>query len=147
MPNVFDKQYDEQRDAGDGLTKRVTRIGAQAGSEKIGATIWDLDPGATAYKYHFHYGEEELLIVLEGTPTLRTPQGSRALEVGEVVSFPVGPDGAHQLINESDQPARFIAISAGEDTDVVVYPDTEQTMISHRRGKSDGFKRIFGGDA
>ncbi len=147
MPNVFDKQYDEQRDAGDGLTKRVTRIGAQAGSEKIGATIWDLDPGATAYKYHFHYGEEELLIVLEGTPTRRTPQGSRALEVGEVVSFPVGPDGAHQLINESDQPVRFIAISAGEETDVVVYPDTEQTMVSHRRGKADGFKRIFEGDA
>jgi uncharacterized cupin superfamily protein len=142
MPNIFDKEFDELRD-GDGAAKRVTRIGAKAGAERIGATIWDLDPGATAYKYHFHYGEEELLIVIEGRPTLRTPDGERELAPGEVVGFPVGPAGAHQLINRSPETARFIAISAGEETDVVSYPDTGQTLVSHRRGKPGGYKEIF----
>jgi uncharacterized cupin superfamily protein len=146
-PNIFDNEFDEERDAGDGRSKRVTRIGAAAGAERIGATIWELDPGATAYKYHFHYGEEELLIVLEGTPSLRGPDGTRVLATGEVVSFRVGPQGAHQLINDSDRLARFIAISAGDETDIAIYPDTGQTLISHRRGKPGGFRQLLGDDA
>ena len=146
MPNVFDNEFDELRDE-DGAAKRVTRVGVKLGTERIGATIWDLDPGAVAYKYHFHYGEEELLIVLDGRPTLRTPDGERVLETGEIVAFPVGPSGAHQLVNDGDATARFIAVSAGDQADVVIYPDTGETMVSHRRGKSDGFKQIIKRDA
>ncbi len=146
MPNIFDKGFDVEHDAG-GPLKRQTFIGKAAGAQRIGATVWDIDPGGTAYKYHFHYGEEELLIVLEGTPTLRSPDGERVLEPGEVVAFPVGPDGAHQLINNSDEPARFIAVSAGDDTDVVIYPDTGETLVSHRRNHPDGFKRVIEGGA
>lgn len=146
MPNIFSTEFDEERDGG-AAPKRVTRIGAKAGTELIGATIWELDPGATAYKYHFHYGEEELLIVLEGRPSLRTPEGTRELETGEVVGFPAGPAGAHQLVNGTNEIARFIAISAGGETDIVEYPDTGETLVSHRRGKSDGYRKIFGPDA
>ena len=32
--------------------------------------------------YHFHHGGEELLIVLRGTPTLRSPDGERELKEG-----------------------------------------------------------------
>ncbi len=142
MANIFDKSFDEERTGRRG-TRRLTRIGASVGSDRIGATIWELEPGATAYRYHYHYGEEELLIVLEGRPTLRVPDGSRELDTGEVVSFLVGPEGAHQLVNNSDEIARFITISAGDETDVIEYPDTEQTAISYRRGKSGGFKRLF----
>jgi uncharacterized cupin superfamily protein len=40
-------------------------------------------------------------VVLEGTPSLRTPDGWRELEQGEVVSFLRGEDGAHQIVNRS----------------------------------------------
>ena len=43
-----------------------------------------------------------MLIVLEGAPSLRTPDGERVLERGEVVSFPRGEGGAHQIVNRSD---------------------------------------------
>lgn len=145
-PNIFDREFDVERD-GDGALKRQTFVGRAAGSDKIGATVWELEPGATAYKYHFHYGEEEMLIVLEGTPTLRTADGTRELAVGEVVSFGVGPDGVHQVVNNSDSVVRFLAISAGNDTDVVKYPDTGETLVSYRRNDADGFKEILGGDA
>lgn len=146
MPNIFDPEFDQERD-GDGALKRQDFIGRKAGSERIGATVWELDPGATAYKYHFHYGEEELLIVLEGTPTLRTPAGTNELAAGEVVSFPIGPDGAHQLVNDSDSIVRFLALSAGDSTDVVKYPDTGETLVSHRRNDPGGFKQILRDDA
>ncbi len=143
-PNIFSREFDTERD-GDGAVKRQNFVGRKAGSKRIGATVWELEPGATAYKYHFHYGEEELLIVLEGVPTLRTPEGSKELEAGEVVSFPVGPDGAHQLVNNSDAVARFLAVSAGDETDVVKYPETGETLVSHRRNDPEGFKEILGG--
>lgn len=146
MPNIFDPEFDLERD-GNGALKRQDFVGRKAGSERIGATVWELDPGATAYKYHFHYGEEEMLIVLEGTPTLRTPEGSRELAAGELLSFPVGPDGAHQLVNDSDSVARFLALSAGDSTDVVKYPETGETLVSHRRNDPDGFKQILKDDA
>lgn len=146
MPNIFDPEFDLERD-GDGALKRQAFVGRKAGSERIGATVWELDPGATAYKYHFHYGEEELLIVLEGTPTLRTPAGTSELAAGEVMSFPVGPDGAHQLVNDSDSIVRFLALSAGDSTDVVKYPDTGETLVSHRRNDPGGFKQILKDDA
>lgn len=141
-PNVFDREFDVERD-GDGALKRQSFVGRKAGSDRIGATVWELDPGATAYKYHFHYGEEEMLIVLEGAPTLRTPDGTRELVAGEVVSFLVGPEGTHQLVNSSESVVRFLAISAGDETDVVKYPDTGETLVSHRRNTADGFKQVL----
>ena len=146
MPNIFDRDFDQERD-GDGAPKRQNFVARKAGAEKIGATVWELDPGATAYKYHFHYGEEELLIVLEGTPTLRTPEGKREMELGEVVCFPIGPDGIHQVTNESDSVVRFLAISAGDETDIVKYPETGELRISYRRGHPGGLNQLLKDDA
>lgn len=146
MPNIFDPEFDLERD-GAGAVKRQDFVGRKAGSKRIGATVWELEPGATAYKYHFHFGEEEMLIVLQGAPTLRNPDGSRELVAGEVVSFPVGPEGAHQLVNDSDSVVRFLALSAGDSTDVVKYPETGETLVSHRRNEADGFKQILKDDA
>lgn len=145
-PNIFSGDFDQERD-GDGAVKRQNFVARKAGSNWIGATVWELEPGATAYKYHFHYGEEELLIVLDGTPTLRTPEGTSELAPGDVVSFLVGPDGAHQVVNESDEIVRFLAVSAGEDADIVKYPETGETLVSYQRNRPDGFKEIHGGDA
>lgn len=145
-PNIFSREFDLERD-GDGAPKRQNFVARKAGAQKIGATVWELEPGATAYKFHFHYGEEELLIVLEGTPTLREADGTSELSPGDVVAFPVGPEGVHQVVNNSDKVVRFLAVSAGDDTDVVKYPETGETLVSHRRNDPDGFKEILPKDA
>ena len=64
----------------------------------LGATVYELPPDGYVV-YHFHHGSEELLIVLRGRPTLRTPDGERQLDEGDVVYFPTGPEGAHGLTN------------------------------------------------
>ena len=56
---------------------------------------WDPTPaicgsGSAGSPYHFHWGDEEWLIVVAGTPTLRTPEGETALAAGDVVCFPGG---------------------------------------------------------
>ena len=94
--------------------------------ERLGATLYELPPGKSAGYYHFHHGAEELLVVLRGRPTLRTPTGERELDEGEVVHFPVGPDGAHQLMNRSSEPVRYVFASNRPSPEVVEYPDTRQ---------------------
>ena len=97
--------------------------------ERIGATVYEIDPGTTGGSYHFHHGAEELLIVLRGTPTLRTPEGERNLEEGDVVHFTIGPDGAHQLINGTPEPIRYLMVANRPSPEAVEYPDTGQVSV------------------
>jgi uncharacterized cupin superfamily protein len=97
--------------------------------DKIGATVYEIAPGQTSGYYHFHHGAEELLVVLRGRPTLREPAGERVLEEGDVIHFPVGPDGAHQLINRSDGPVRYLVMSNRPSPEAVEYPDTRQLSV------------------
>lgn len=96
---------------------------------KLGATLYEIGPGGTSGLYHFHHGAEELLVVLRGRPTLREAAGERVLEEGEVVHFPVGPDGAHQLLNRSDRPVRYLVASNRPSPEAVEYPDTRQISV------------------
>jgi uncharacterized cupin superfamily protein len=142
MANIHDAEFDEPRDR-DGFRARRSRIGHQLGTERIGLSLWEIPPGEKAYPYHFHLGEEEVLIVLEGAPTLRTPEGSRTLARGEVVRFPVGEKGAHQLSNEGRDEVRMIAVSTHGASDIVAYPDSDKLGIADRLPQSDGPKHYY----
>ena len=67
-----------------------------------------------------------MIVVLRGTPTLRSPEGERELAEGEVVACPPGRAGAHQLINRSEDVARFLVISSKALADLIEYPDSEK---------------------
>jgi uncharacterized cupin superfamily protein len=140
--NIDDPEFDELRGQS-GFRVRRARIGYQSGSERLGASLWELPPGEAAYPYHFHLGEEELLVVLKGTAALRTPDGWRDLAQGDVVSFLRGEDGAHQLVNRTDAPVRFLAISTNGDPDLVVYPDSNKLGAVERRPTGGGIRKWF----
>ena len=89
----------------------------------LGASVWELQPGGENWN-HLHHGSEEMVIVLRGTPTLRTPDGERVLVEGDVVVFPRGPMGAKEIRNDSTAPARLLIVSTNADPDVTEYPDS-----------------------
>jgi uncharacterized cupin superfamily protein len=93
-------------------------------SMALGASVWEIQPGGSQFVYHFHHGSEELLVVLRGTPTVRMHDGDRVLAEGDVVPFPRGPKGAHQLRNDSEAIARVLIVSTNASPDVAEYPDT-----------------------
>jgi uncharacterized cupin superfamily protein len=142
LPNVFRPDFDEARDH-DGFRARRARIGYQLGTERLGVSLWELPPGELAYPYHLHLTEEELLVVLSGRPSLRDPSGWRELEEGEVVSFPRGEAGAHQLANRTDEPVRFLALSTNGDPDIVLYPDSGKLGAAERRPDGSGLRQFF----
>ncbi len=136
--------FDEIREH-PGFNCRRSRLGRQAGSEKLSMSLWDLPAGEAAYPYHFHLAEEEIVVLLEGRPSLRTPEGWREMEEGEVVSFLVGEDGAHQIVNRTEDPVRFLAIS-NQQPDIVVRPDSRSLSVVERRPEGGGFSRHFSMD-
>ena len=122
-PNIFDDSW-EREIAHGAFAIRGTRVGAAAGCQRIGVCVDELAPGKRNMPYHAHFGIEEMLIVLSGRPTLRGPDGERELAAGEVVSLAAGRDGAHQLINNTDTPVRYLMASSSAAADLIEYPDS-----------------------
>ena len=116
--NLFTTSFDFDRGGA-----RVARVGARAGAHALGASVYELDPGARWADLHVHYANEEMIVVLAGTPTLHTLDGSRRLETGEVVACVRGRRGAHRLENESDDVARVLIVSTNFMPEVVEYPE------------------------
>jgi uncharacterized cupin superfamily protein len=135
--NIWSDEWDpagEDWSGGGVVSKRLPRATEHPG---LGATVYELDP-ADFVVYHFHHAWEELLVVLRGRPTLRTPDGERRLAEGEAVHFPVGPDGAHALRNESDEPVRILMASTISSPEVAEYPDLRQITAQARTGSMTG---------
>jgi len=107
----------------------------------LGATVYELGPGNWV-PFHFHHASEELLLVLRGRPTLRTAAGERRLDEGEVVHFSIGPDGAHGLKNETDEPVRYVMVSTLRSPEVAEYPDLNQ-ITAQARTKSLTGERLW----
>jgi uncharacterized cupin superfamily protein len=100
--------------------------------DELGASLYVLEPRTTTGHYHFHHGIEEMLILIEGKPKLRTPEGIRILELGEVVHFTKGLQGAHQIINDTEETVRLVMISNQSSPDAVEYPDQGLLSIMAR---------------
>ncbi len=141
-PSIYDPVFDEARDH-DGFRVLRSRVGRQVGAERVGLSLWELPPGEAAYPYHFHLREEEVVIVLEGAPTLRGPGGWRTLEAGAVVRFAPDESGAHQFVNRSSERVRLLAVSTNAEPDLVVYPDSGKLGACERLPDGGGVRAFF----
>jgi uncharacterized cupin superfamily protein len=101
----------------------MAALGTRAGCELLGLTVYELQPGARWAELHVHYANEELILVLEGRPTLHSLAGARELAPGDVVGCPRGRRGAHRLENRSDEVVRVVILSTQVMPEVVEYPE------------------------
>jgi len=142
VANINDPHFDEPREH-PGFRALRARLGRQAGSERLGLSLWELAPGEAAYPYHYHLAEEEIMIVLAGRPSLRTPDGWRDLDQGEVLAFMRGERGGHQILNRTADTVRFLALSTSGDPDVVLYPDSGKLGAFERLSEGGGLQTLF----
>jgi uncharacterized cupin superfamily protein len=106
------------------------------GSKATQMFIYDLEPGSLQCPYHYEYDEEWLLVV-DGTVVLRAPEGEHTLQRGDLVCFPAGPAGAHQVMNRSDAPARTLMFSSSRAPAVSVYPDSDKIGVWTGEAEND----------
>ena len=103
-------------------------VGSAAGSSETAMFMYEIAPGASSSPYHYEY-EEEWLLVVDGTITVRTPDGEHALERGALARFPAGPAGAHKIMNRSESPSRVLLFSSSRVPADSVYPDSNKIAV------------------
>jgi uncharacterized cupin superfamily protein len=99
---------------------------------RMGATLYELAPGAPESNMHMHYGAEEMFFVLSGRPLYRSPRGEEPLAPGDFVFCLEGRAGLHTFSNPTDEPVELLAISAGSFPDVVAYPEDGYAWVATR---------------
>ena len=120
-------EYDESDP--EGFQVGMARFGSSIGATLLGGSLYELPPGQSNCPYHYEYGNEEWLLVLDGKLTVRHPGGEEELEPGDVVCFSDGPDGAHRLTNRTDATVRILMLSTLVEPSVSVYPDSDKIGV------------------
>ncbi len=127
--NIYEGGFELQREE---MGVRGRSVARPAGARELGASVYELAPGASGFPLHAHYGNEELFVVLRGAPTLRTPEGEERLTPGDVVACPRGREGMHTIANASSEVALVLAVSTANTPDVVLYAENETIGVATR---------------
>ena len=127
--NLSDPELTYDSDDPPGFRAGMARFGPGLGAEESGATLYELPPGQAVCPYHYEYGEEEWALVLEGRLSLRTPSGTEQLGPLELAFFPRGPEGAHELRNDTEEPVRVLMWSTVARVAATAYPDSDKVGI------------------
>jgi uncharacterized cupin superfamily protein len=112
-----------------GFRSGMLRFGPQLDASQLGASVYELPPGQAICPYHYELVEEEWLLVLEGRPSVRHPEGTDRLEPWDAVCFPTGKEGAHAVRNETDETVRVLMFSRVEHPAVTIYPDSDKVGV------------------
>ena len=108
---------------------RDAEVGFAIGARKLGYRVSTLDPGVRFCPLHAHAREEELFLVLDGEPSVRTLSGTIRCRKGDFIALPVGVSGTHQLLNESDAPATILLLARNETFEACYYPDSDKLLV------------------
>jgi uncharacterized cupin superfamily protein len=127
--SIASPQFEYDAEDPQGFRSGMAALGKLLGAEQSGISIYELPPGQSVCPYHYEVGEEEWLLVLEGEPTLRSPEGSEVLDPWDVVCFPRGPEGTHGVGNESEETVRVLMFSTVVVPTATVYPDSDKVGI------------------
>lgn len=127
MANVYEPSWDGEAPAP--WSFRAARVGDQGGGVRLGATLYEIAPAGVVSPLHVHHANEEMAVALTGGVTLRTPEGERVLAPGEVVGFPAGPAGAHQLRNRGAEPVRVLVVSEMRSPEVADHLDSGKRVV------------------
>lgn len=119
------------------LSPRLTQASK---SKQLFFDIRKLNPGKYSFPYHYHHNSEELMYIISGEMTVRTPEGLEVIRSGEMVFFELGETSAHQFFNHSDEPCVYLDIRTNMGLDVTEYPDSRKVNVSP-------LGMIFGNDA
>jgi uncharacterized cupin superfamily protein len=124
VANLFAVELQADEDDAPGYAVNYVRVAPLVGGEQLGLSVYELAPGQSVCPYHYENAEEEWLIVLAGSPTLRTPEGESQLAAWDCAFFPTGEAGAHKVTNRTDETVRVCIWSNRLAAGTTVYPDS-----------------------
>jgi uncharacterized cupin superfamily protein len=143
--NLYAEQEWDATNDHEGYRHRRVAAGARLGARLLGGSLYELPPGERTWPYHWEEGCEEWVVAVSGRPTLRGPDGERELAPGDIAVFPEGPEGAHAISNDTDEPCRVLILSSKAPIAVVHYPESGKVGIWTQA--SGGYQTLLRSDA
>lgn len=113
-----------QQSNGQRLSWRRKALARATSGQKLGCSVYELDPGKASFPLHFHHANEEAIFVLEGAGTIQIGSEFIPVRSGDYISLPIGSANAHQMINTSEEILRYLCISTMIEPDITEYPNT-----------------------
>lgn len=109
---------------------RRKQLGAAAGGEDIGTSLYQVPAGKRLWLRHYHEGNEEAIFVLSGSGTLWLgPDATEySIEAEDYVALPAGEESTHELA-AGDDGLRLLMYSTMNDPDITVYPDRDMVGL------------------
>jgi uncharacterized cupin superfamily protein len=127
--SLSEASFEYVSDDPEGFRSGRAKLAPEPGAEDTGASVYELPPGQAVCPYHYEYGEEEWLLVLKGRATVRTAGGTEQLEPSEMAFFPKGPEGAHQVRNDTEETVRVLMWSTVVYPTATAYPDSDKVGV------------------
>lgn len=119
------------------MAGRVKRpLGDLSGIANFGVNLTRLPPGAVSALHHRHSRQDELVYVLEGSPTLVTYTGETLLCPGMVAGFAAGGT-AHHLENRTSEDCVILEVGDRMEGDEVSYPADDLKAV---KGPDGGWR-------
>lgn len=110
------------------------KLGDAFSLSNFGVNLTTLDPGAASALKHAHSVQDEFVYVLEGTLTLVHGDEQFSMSPGDCMGFKAGAGIAHQIVNRSDRPAKYLEMGDRLPNDSVTYPDDDLVAESAQGG-------------
>lgn len=113
--------------------KESANLGKKLNLQDMNCKIRSLEKGKYSYPYHYHHNAEELFVIISGKGELRTPQGIKEINTGDIALFEKGESGAHQIYNPNLEPLVYMDLGTINKIDVCEYPDSGKVNILPKR--------------
>lgn len=107
--------------------RHYRRLAPEAGIDDFGVSHVVLEPGGISSQRHWHEGEDELVVMLDGEAVLIEDEGETIMRPGDIAAFLKGVANGHHLVNRSARPCVFVAIGKSATT-ACHYPDVDMYL-------------------
>jgi uncharacterized cupin superfamily protein len=121
---------------------RIRQLADEAGNQQLGARLTEIPPGKISYPAHYHCANEEAVYIVSGAGTARIGDAQVPVRAGDWIAYPVGPEYAHQLINDGDAPLVYLCISTAHRCEIVGYPDSQKVGMIARETRDKEWHRL-----
>ena len=119
-------------------------LGREAGSRRLGCSLYRLPAGKKAWPRHAHLANEEAIYILSGTGRSQIGKETHLVGPGDFLALIADPDAAHQLKNTGNEDLIYLCFSTMMAPDVIRYPDSGKTgVLAGSAPGGDPSKRVL----
>jgi uncharacterized cupin superfamily protein len=124
VTNVDEVEWQSGPSHGNRFASKRKQLAGLTGGKSLGCSLYEVEPGKRAFPMHAHLANEEAIYILEGEGTMRINDRKVPVRAGDYIAFLPGRESAHQLINTSSGPLRYLCTSTMRGPEVAFYPDS-----------------------